>query len=140
MRNPFRRRRRVPCAEAEWDESEHIDIGDDHMATPAEQLPAEAMARLERVMTFSTRDEPDSTCVLVNIDAVQAELDEWLEAQLSARYEPSERELKAANYEVFDNLDHWVTSQEEVDPDDDETQYSVFRVNVVTGRIGEPPD
>jgi hypothetical protein len=137
MRNPFRRRRRLSGAEADWDEQEHIPIDDDYVAIPVEQLPTEAVERLGDVTLYDMGEE--GTGVFVNIDAVEAEINTlWTTDYLLEHGEPSEEEIDATYSAAYNNRDHWVKGGiDEIRAGDDETRYSCMRVNLTTGRIGE---
>jgi hypothetical protein len=128
MRIPFRRRKgTVPGAKADWDESEHVSVGDDYVAIPLEELPQEAVERLEGVTLHSPPDGSEGKAVLVNIDAVQAEIDAWLEAQVSQGRQPTEDEARAASYAALNNTDYWlkggVDAMKAEDPD---TRWSFY--------------
>jgi hypothetical protein len=67
VRNPFKRKRIAPGAKSEWDESEHIQVGDEQVAIPIDQLPPdvaeqyptpEAAARLSGFLELSDRSRP----------------------------------------------------------------------------------
>jgi hypothetical protein len=56
MRNPFRRRRKLPGATAEWNEAQHVPLGEDYVATPEDQLPPELAERLVGVTLYDLLD------------------------------------------------------------------------------------
>jgi hypothetical protein len=147
MRNPFRRRRKLHGATGEWNEAEHVPIGDEYVAIPTEQLPAEAVERLRGVKLYQVPDQGGhGHAILVNVDAVEAEVDEWIDnwSRESAERalagedppdEPDESEMRAVMEAAFNNPDHWVRGEvdEMAEPG---TRYSMMRIDLLTGRIG----
>jgi hypothetical protein len=82
MRNPFKRQRRLPGADAVWNEAEHVAVGDHYVAIPSDQLSPEARERgmtveaVERLAEVELYEFGDSgPCVLVNMTATQAAFD-----------------------------------------------------------------
>jgi hypothetical protein len=158
MRNPFRRRRRLPGAEADRDEDAHVAVGDDNVAIPAEQLPPEAVERLAGVKLYDLSqftgearaslppDHRTGSGVCVNLDAVYAEIERWLreraESAQSARSElepPADSEMDSAIEAAFNNTDNWMAGGVEGMGDEpaagEGDRYAVYRVNLTTGRI-----
>ncbi len=144
MRNPFRRRRKLPGAKDEWNEGEHVPLGDDHVAIPADRLSSEAVERLSGVMLYDlSKFSPEAVelpledqtgqGVFVNVDAVYAEVDEWLnEKRRLGHGFPPEDEMDAAIEAAFNDTNHWVRGGIN---DMGDARYSVCRVNLATGRI-----
>ena len=146
MRNPFKRRMRAPGASAEWDESEHIELGPDFVGIPEDQLPTETVERLTGVEVMW--DEDGRPHVGVIEDAVDAELERWLGAEGEARevgsvaefnerfasgeLSPSAPEIQTAFEAAVNNPENWVRDGVEVDPD---ARIAACEIDLLTGRL-----
>src|SRR5262249_47400438 len=107
MRNPFRRQRRLPGASAEWDESKHVDVGDDHVAVPADQLNPEAVERLSGVQLLASPD--GDLAVMVDVAAAEAEsvaLMDAAEQQIGRAL--TDAEMMVCTSDAINNTEHWV--------------------------------
>jgi hypothetical protein len=135
MRNPFRRRRRIPGAAADWDESKHVPLGDDQVLVPADQVNPEAVERLSGVHIGHGPD--GSPCVLVDVLAAKAEAQALaLRASRDLGRFLSAKEEQGYAFQALNNQEHWLF---ESDMDtDDETEYTLLKINLMSGRIEDP--
>ena len=146
MRNPFRRKQKLPGAESAWDEGQHIRVDDDYVAVPEDQLPADYVERLEGVKLYELPDG-EGLGVFVNVDAVEAETEAWV-----ANYDfgpdlgkrllrgetppgPTDAEMRQATEDAYNNPANWMRDGIESMADDD-ARYALFPVDLTTGRIG----
>lgn len=137
MRNPFKRRTRLPGASTDWDESEHLDLGD-NVAIPVDQLPADYEGRqftaeaMERLAGVSIYDMEGEDCVMVNVTlAEEAATDLAMEHAADPRH-PTEEEMREATVAAFDDPNHWVHGDNIAD---DDTKYGFFPINTETGHL-----
>jgi hypothetical protein len=156
MRNPFRRKRKSRGAKGEWDESEHIKVGD-YVGIPADQLPPDVAARA-RLAGIEVRDVDGEPCVAVNMtqvfkdveqaaydvgEVVEAKIDhETQDFDISSSPGFSEAQVVWAFYRAVNDTDNWV-DVENLPPasgGEEEPLYSFMRIDLTTGFIGEPPE
>lgn len=134
MRNPFRRRRRkLPGAKSEWNEAEHIPLGDSYVAVPEDQLPAQTIERLAGVQLYKLdKMSPDAEGlgVFINVDAVNAEVEAKFDGYVGI---PNDDEMEVVVEAAFNNPANWAKGG--IDSMGDDAQYALFRVDPVTGQI-----
>jgi hypothetical protein len=164
MRNLFQRRAQAPSAEREWHGFMAIP-GDRITELARQRLAAERLAGLTLYVVDDGSDG-EARAVFVNVDAVEAEIDQrkarlheelaaaaierhglgdWDDPEYRARLEAAADEdmqspgvqarLQEITEAAFNNTDHWAKGGFDNLPDND-TRYSLFRVNPATGRIG----
>lgn|SRR6185295_4304118 len=163
MRNPLRRAT-AAGTEREWHEFMAIP-GDRITEIARQRLAAERLAGLT-LYVVNDGAEGETRGVFVNVDAVEAEIDErttklheelaaaaierhgvgdWDDPDYRARLEAAaDEDMQSPDFQArlqqiteaaFNNTDHWVKGGFDNLPDNDVT-YSLYRVNLATGRIG----
>jgi hypothetical protein len=132
LRNPFRR--------PKCQESGAIPLGEDYVLVPeevADQIdpPRSHGATPTPRILDRVGDETVGTFVIVNVRAVEAELERWADEHPYA----SEADRKAETEAAFNNPLHWMPDDYDTAADEDEDEdekWSFFRLDPSTGRIG----
>lgn len=125
MRSPFRRRRRLPGASSEWNESTHVDLGPDHVAIPVEQLAETAEGHasftgeklseasgITNVVVFGRVGDLEGPLVGIRMDLVAAEV-----ARVSDE-STSDVEIDELMDQAARDPANWMASADEEIPDD----------------------